>query len=126
MSDDLPFSDPEIRRAAQEDLARVVRLLLEATRIGLRRARMDFDFPLGLLAQDTANTWSLASDLIGPDPHHICCRPMSPGRDFFSLICEAEQILARRPIEQWPRGTPELVTMLCDLIGAAKMNGLGR
>ncbi|MHA7126265.1 hypothetical protein ACRTEC_07770 [Janibacter indicus] len=126
MDDDLPFSDPEVHRAAQEDLAGVVRLLLEATRVGLRRARMDFDFPLGLLAQDAANTWSLASDRIGPDPHHICCRPMSPGRDFFSLICEAEQILARRPIEQWPGGTSELVAMVCDLIGASRLNGFDR
>lgn len=76
---------------------------------------------LGTLAMDSLDAWGVAASLMDGEAAHLCHRPASSSENFLELVCEAEQVLAGRPIEQWPRGTHFLVVKVCDLIGAVRL-----
>lgn len=98
------------------ELAGVVWRLGTAADAALAQA-MDEDLdPLGaLLATGAQLTASQSLQLLG-EHVELCNEPASVSTDPATLIREADQVLAGRPIEQWPAGTSGLIREVCDLM----------
>lgn len=101
---------------AMVELAGVVWRLGTAADAALAEAMDNGMDPLGaLLATGAQLTASQSLQLLGQDVA-LCNEPASESTDPATLIREAEQVLAGRPIEQWPAGTSGLIREVCDLM----------
>ncbi|MDN5715596.1 MAG: hypothetical protein L0G89_00020 [Janibacter sp.] len=101
---------------AMLELAGVVWRLGTAADYALTEAMGNDLDPLGaLLATGAQLTASQSLQLLGDDVA-LCNEPASVSTDPVALIREAEQVLAARPIEQWPVGTSGLIREVCDLM----------
>ena len=100
-----------------EDLAEVVGRLWQAADLAFDAAGPDGDLELDLLSITARDAAWTGADLMGA--HRSLCNTVgvSAASDPLELIRAAEQVLASRPIEQWPPGTSRLVVDVCDLIG---------
>ncbi|MCW4600232.1 hypothetical protein ON003_00345 [Janibacter hoylei] len=98
-----------------EELAGVVWRLWQAADQALAAIGPDSDFELYLQTMAVRDAACHGADLMG-DQRRLCDVPASTELDPRRLIREAEQVLAARPIEQWPVGTSGLVVDVCDLV----------
>ncbi|UUZ44289.1 hypothetical protein LP422_17665 [Janibacter limosus] len=118
--------EPLGRPSAGEALDAVTQLLWTAGGIGMAEAtRGEYDVVLGSHALRASLAAPEAADLLNLDVRPSWGGPGSNCEDFFALVAEAEQVLAGRPIDQWPRGTSHLIVSVCDLIGNMRDGGLG-
>lgn len=101
---------------AIEELAGVVWRLGRAGDLGLDEAMRGAMDPLGALLATGAQLVASASLQLLGDRVELCNEPASTSSDPATLILEAEQVLASRPIEQWPAGTSGLIRDVYDLI----------
>lgn len=100
---------------ALEDMAGVVWRLWQAADLAFQAARLDGDLELDLLSIGARDAACVGADMLG-DHRGLCDARVSAERDPRKLIREAEQVLAARPIEQWPAGVSGLVVDVCDLV----------
>ena len=98
-----------------EDLAGVVWRLWEAADRAFVAAGSHGDLALDMLEAAARGAAFHATAFIG-EHLHLCDRPASTSTQPAQLVREAEQVLASRPIEQWPSGTSSLIVEICDLI----------
>lgn len=103
-----PGTDPVTR-----DLAGVVWRLRRAADEAVLRA--DGDLMLRLLSVEAEYAVQLGIELLG-EAAPLCAKPASSVQEPARLVHEADQVLASRPIEQWPAGTSELIVAVLDLI----------
>ena len=120
---------PKGQSSARDDLLVVARLLFDAAGVGMTDAIHDgvYDLRLDCLALQAslASAETLALFDADADLDRRWVRLASEGNDFFGLVLEAEQVLASRPIDEWPRATSHLVVTVCDLIADIRRCGPG-
>ena len=104
-------TDPAIK-----DLAGVVWRLWQAADLAFRAAAPEGDFELDQLSMAARNLAWVGADLLAEEHRGLCDVPASAERVPAALIREAEQVLAARPVEQWPVGVSRLVVGVCDLV----------
>lgn len=118
--------EPVGQPSAGEDLDAVARLLWFAGGLGMAEAAQgEYDVVLDRHALRASLAALEAADLLNLDVRPSWGWPGSNGEDFFALVAEAEQVLAGRPIDQWPRGTSHLIVSVCDLVGDMRNCGSG-
>lgn len=98
-----------------EDLAGVVWRLWRAADLAFQAAAPNGDLELDLLSMAARDVAGKGADLMGAH-RSLCDVRASAESDPGRLIREAEQVLAARPIEQWPVGISGLVVDVCDLV----------
>lgn len=129
MDDKNARRDPHGPTSVSHDLCLVARLLFEAGGAGMAVA--DHDGECDSILASHAMCASLASmealGLLNVDTEveELWHRLAPNSKDFFGLVVEAESVLAKRPIDQWPNGTSHLVLAVCDLIGDMRRGGFG-
>lgn len=101
---------------AVEDLAGVVWRLWRAADLAFQAAGPEGDLELDLLSMAARNAAWAGADLLADEHRGLCDVPASAARVPAALIREAEQVLAARPVEQWPAGASRLVVEVCDLV----------
>ncbi|GAA8854268.1 hypothetical protein DUHN55_46570 [Helicobacter pylori] len=101
---------------AVEDLAGVVWRLWRAADLAFQAAGPEGDLELDLLSMAARNAAWAGADLLADEHRGLCDVPASAERVPAALIREAEQVLAARPVEQWPAGASRLVVEVCDLV----------
>lgn len=120
---------PKGQSSARDDLLVVARLLFDAAGVGMTDSIHDgvYDLRLDCLALQAslASAETLALFDADADLDRRWVRLASEGNDFFGLVLEAEQVLASRPIDEWPRATSHLVVTACDLIADIRRCGHG-
>lgn len=106
-----PTTDPPV-----VDLAGVIWRLGTAADDALDKAMTTDGDPLGgYLGLGAQLIASQGLALLG-EHAYLCNEPASTSSDAATLIREAEQVLASRPIEQWPPGTSGMIVDVCDLM----------
>lgn len=124
MDDEVIGLEPLGRPSAGEDLNAVTRLLWTAGGIGMAEAaKGQYDAVLDRHALHASLAALQAAALLSPDTGPPRGQLGWHSKGFVALVAEAEQVLASRPIDEWPRGTSDLIVSVCDLVGDISNGG---